>query len=217
MSISSTRSALRILIVLMVAFTLGGCNGGKNGPRTTGFLSDYSKLENASDSSMRYHAPRETIARYRAFIVDPVEVRFTPTDKSKVTPDDLEHIAAYFRGKVIDVLSEDYQIVSQPGPNVARFRIALTDVSDSTWWLNVHPGTRLTGAGAGGAGVEGELVDSQTGEQLAALVETQAGSRIGFDGLSKVGDAKAVIDDWAKRVHKRLEEARAGGAARVDN
>jgi hypothetical protein len=210
MAISALNGFGRGLIVLTVAITLTGCGSGSNKLRSTNFLSDYSKLERVSDSSMQYRAPRPVIARYQGFIVEPVEVRFKPTSNSKITPEDLEHIAAYFRGKLIEVLSKDFQIVSQPGANIARFRIALTDVSDSTWWLNLHPGTRLTGAGAGGASVEGELVDSLTGEQLAALVETQAGPRIGFDGLSKVGDAKAVIDAWAERVHKRLREARGG-------
>jgi hypothetical protein len=50
------------------------------------------------------------------------------------------------------------------------------------------------------------LVDSQTGEQIGAPVESQKGSRISLEGLKKWGDAKAFMDEWAKRFRKRLDE-----------
>jgi hypothetical protein len=38
------------------------------------------------------------------------------------------------------------------------------------------------------------------------VVQSQQGNRLTFDGLSQWGDAKGVIDDWAKRFRKRLDE-----------
>ena len=86
-------------------------------------------------------------------------------------------------------------------------RIALTDVQKSTWWANLHPGTKLTGAGTGQAAMEGELLDSVTGEQIAALVESQRGSQFELDTFSEYDDARDVMDDWASRFRQRLDEA----------
>jgi hypothetical protein len=198
--------ASTLLTAAMIAGA--GCASSGGAARTTGFLSDYSRLTRVSDSSMRYQGAPSEVSGYRAFIVDPVEVRFTPKPGSDLKAEDLEHIAAYFRGALIEALSDPYEVVSTPGPGVARFRIAITDIEGSTWWLNVSPVTRATGTGAGSASVEAELVDSVSGEQLAALVETQGGSRIGFDGLTRMGDAKAIIDRWVKRIRTRLDELR---------
>ena len=56
------------------------------------------------------------------------------------------------------------------------------------------------------ATLEVEIVDSLSNKQLAALVESQLGERLSFEGVSKWGDAKAVMDRWANRFRKRLDE-----------
>jgi hypothetical protein len=64
------------------------------------------------------------------------------------------------------------------------------------------------GTGLGGASMEFEVLDSQTGVQIGAAIESQLGNRLSLKGMSKWGDAKAVMDDWAKRLRARLDEAR---------
>ena len=49
---------------------------------------------------------------------------------------------------------------------------------------------------------------SVTGEQIGAVVESKKGSRIPFANLGDWDAAKQVINDWAKRLQKRPEEAR---------
>lgn len=69
------------------------------------------------------------------------------------------------------------------------------------------PQTRLIGAGLGGASMEAEMVDSQTGRQIGAVVESQLGKRLSMAGIRTWGDAKQVMDDWAKKLKKRLDDA----------
>lgn len=58
---------------------------------------------------------------------------------------------------------------------------------------------KMTGAGLGGAAMEAEAVDLLSKERLAALVDSQSGSRLGFTaGLTSLGHAKEVMDGWAK-------------------
>jgi len=77
--------------------------------------------------------------------------------------------------------------------------------------LNIHPGTKLTGAGLDGASMEAEALDSVTMELIAAVVETQKGSRLSMSaGLSKFGHAKEVMKGWVERFVKRLDAANSG-------
>jgi hypothetical protein len=73
--------------------------------------------------------------------------------------------------------------------------------------MNVLPQAKLTGLGIGGASMEAELLDSQTGEQIGAIIEGRKGSQVSLAGLKEWGDAKAIMDDWAKGFRKRLDEA----------
>ena len=55
--------------------------------------------------------------------------------------------------------------------------------------------------------MEGELLDSLTGAQIAAVVQAGKGSRMSFAGMARDGDARTVIDGWVVRFLQRLDEA----------
>ena len=63
----------RLCLLAVVGTVLTGCS---TPPPTTGFLSDYSRLEVVDGSKMRYISPR--LSEYDAFIIDPVEIRTSP-------------------------------------------------------------------------------------------------------------------------------------------
>ena len=192
-------------VLLFAALLVGGCGSKKL--VTTGFLSDYSRLEAKSGTSMRYIKPG-ALRNYSKFIVDPVAIHFHSRAKGKKTKsEDLRTLQKYMYDAVVKSLSSGYQVAYRPGPGVARLRIALTDVKKSSPVLNAIPQTKLVGLGLGSASMEAEMVDSQTGEQIGAVVESQVGKRLSLKGLSTWGDAKAVMDDWAKRLRKRIDEA----------
>ncbi|MHC4215556.1 MAG: DUF3313 family protein, partial [Planctomycetota bacterium] len=66
------------------------------------------------------------------------------------------------------------------------------------------PTAKVVGAGIGGASMEAEIVDSMTGEQIGAVVESKKGSKMPFANLGEWDAAKQVIDDWAKRLKDNL-------------
>lgn len=206
---------INILLVCIVGFVSihTGCSAAKS--EKTGFLDDYSKLESYSDTSFRYVPDKSALAGYDTFIVDPVITFFHAKSeagkkqkKGKLDEQDISDLKNYMHDAILKALSEDYNIAYQPGPGVARLRIALTDLKNSSTLQNILPATKLIGSGLGGASLEAELLDSQTGSQIGAIVESQLGSRLSLEGLSKWGDAKAVMDDWAKRLKQRLDESR---------
>ena len=164
---------------------------------STGFLSDYSKLQPISQTSYRYVNPNKSIGKYGRFIIDNVEVIFDPMTKAKVGNwDDIEKLRAYMKRTVIDTLEPRYTAVERySGPGVARVRIALTDIEYSAPFKLAK------------VSMEVEVIDSQTEEQIVALVESQK-KGVPFYGYDQWSGAKSIMDDWAKRFYNRLEESR---------
>jgi hypothetical protein len=178
-------------------------------PETTGFLTDYSKLQAQSDVSSRYLAPGNRLGSYSKFIIDPVAIHFHTRSKAaeKLKEEDLRDLKNYMHEALVKAIEDRYEVVFRPGPGVARLRAALTDLKKSGIVQNVLPIGKAIGSGLGGASLEAELLDSQTGEQIAALVESQLGERLSLDGYSTWGDAKAIMDRWGKLFRERLDEA----------
>jgi hypothetical protein len=203
-----------VLIVLMSVVLAGICGCGQKTPATTGFLSDYSNLKSVSDDSFRY-LDKAAFSKCNAFIVDPVTVHFKEGSEAikaksegKVTEKDLMDLTNYFHDALVKSISEaGYTVAYQPGPGVARIRAAITDLKETSA-LNMLPQASLLGVGVGGMAMEAEFVDSQTGKQIAAVVETQKGGRIPFSNLGEWGTAKGIMDGWAKRLKERLDEGK---------
>ena len=199
----------RVLICLAVAsvcLALCGCRAQK--PKTVGFLSDYSKLSAMSDVSFKYFPPGNPRARYSKFIIDPVEIRFYDESKgAKMKEKDLDVLTTYMRDALVTAFGDEYEVVYAPGPGVGQIRMALTNLKKSKIPLNIMPIGKILGSGLGGTTLEAEMVDSQTGEQIGAIVESQLGNRLSLAGYTTWGDAKAVMNQWAKRFRQRLDGA----------
>lgn len=195
-------------LALFAIFAIGAC-ATIDEPEQTGFLSDYSKLERDSDNQWLYSQAKT--AEYSKFRIEPVAVLIEPEGEAKFTPEEIEELKAHFIDKMTAALTKDngYEVVSEPGPGVASFRLAITEIDASIAALNITIYTKVSGAGLGGIAAEGEIVDSVTGEQLAAAIRWGAGSRVMRAGLSKLGDAKLVIDKWAADIRKRIDQAHA--------
>ena len=200
------KTSLLMLLAIAVMAVQYGCTAQR--AQKTGFLSDYSRLEAQSDVSSRYLAPNNRLASYSKFIIDPVVIHFHTRSKAKgkLKEEDLRDLKNYMHDALVKAIEDRYDIVYQPGHGVARLRSALTDLKKSGIVQNVLPISKAVGSGLGGASLEAELLDSQTGEQIGAIVESQLGKRLSLDGYSTWGDAKAVMDGWAKRFRKRLDE-----------
>jgi hypothetical protein len=190
------------LVVIVIPVLLTGCASAP--PPRTGFISDYSKLKKIDEGQMRYIAPQ--LRDYDAYIVAAVEMR---AKNENIKPEQRAEVAKYMHSALIKVLTDGgYKIAAQPGPKVARLRVAITDIQEAKWYMNVHPGTKLTGAGRAGASMESEVVDSVTGVQLAAAIRSGKGKEFELNPFETINDVKNVIDQWAKSAGDRLKELR---------
>ncbi len=183
---------------MVVVAALMGCESQPplTGIPSTGFLSDYSRLESISDISHRYINPKYNLGNYSKFIVDHVEVLFPYGQEANVKDwDELEKLRAYMRSAIVSAIWSNYKVVSQPGPGTARIRIALTNVKSASILQ------------LGGVSMEAEIIDTQTGEQIAALIDSRKkGGPLGE--YYKWENAKAIMDEWAAQFYRRLRKAR---------
>lgn len=203
---TSFRPAFAALAGVFSGLALGGC-ASRPAPTSTGFLSDYSTLQSVTQSHSGSVSPR--LGEYSAFLIEPVQVL---VENDALTPEEQTTAAEYIHATAVRVIeSEGLALAERPGPGVARVRLALTAVSKSVPWQKIHPGARFAGAGTGGAAMEGEVVDSLTGEQLAAVVRADSGNQFNLTAFSTLDDVKGAVDKWAAAVAAEIREGRAGG------
>lgn len=187
--------------------------------QTSGFLGDYSQLQNNPDypAYLIYINPNAQWTKYSAIMIDSVSLWGSAEN---VSEQDRQMLAGMAYNALYDALSKSFDIVDAPGPNVIRLRAALSEAKGSKVALNVVtsviPQLRVlstvggmaadTAVLVGEASAEIEVVDSVTGERLAAGVDRQTGTKALIRGhkFSKWGDVKDACDYWAGRVHKFL-------------
>jgi hypothetical protein len=200
-------SAITVKALLTGLFVLAGCAAPVSQQEQSGFLSDYSKLELLEDGRIIYASER--IVEYESFIIDPIAILFErDEDYDEFADKEIEQFREYVVKELTEQLTkgDQYSVVSEPGPGVGRFRFGLTDVDDTIGVLNLSIYTKITGLGLGGLAVEGELVDSVTGEQLMAAIRWGSGSRVMRAGLTHMGDAKIAVDKWARDLRRIFDE-----------
>lgn len=193
----------------------------ERGVPPSGFLGDYSELErHPEDKDMLLYRVRDgVLADYDRFLIDPVLVYFHPEAKGVgVDPRKLAELAEVAENALYEQLVKGgYEVVSEPGPGVARIRVAITDVNVAQPGANVALKAAATAAGGvgvlvpsvdvGGATMEVEILDAETGERLVAVVDADRGRRFfNLRSLKKMGDAKAAFNRWAKTLRKKLDQ-----------
>ena len=195
------------VISLALCIFMTACASEK--AKQSGFLKNYEQLkpDPAVDGALRYVDPKAYT--YKKFMIDPIAVYFASNAKgSGIDPEKLTELTRYFRSELTKQLNKNNRVVKNKGKGVARIRLAITDVEETDPLLNIHPAMKMTGAGLGGASMEGEIMDSVSGRRLGAIVETRSGDRMTFSaGFSRLGHAKQVIDYWINRFVTNLDKA----------
>jgi hypothetical protein len=217
--------------LLLIGFTAQAQDSSKpqesESKEVSGFLGDYSGLypDPKNGDLLIYEKSKDVLKNYRKFIIDPVTVYLLPGAENRgIDPDDLDRLARYFKDAITDQLLESgYEVVTEPGPGVLELEIAITNVEPTGGKKNAAlkagatavsvatvPGVSLLvpRLSIGRAGIEGDMIDSVSGERMVAFV-TGKGGRRWFSGLNaykKWGDIEAAFRSWAKNFRKRLDE-----------
>ncbi len=225
-------SSLSVLLILSVS--VSGCATTQQARRveTSGFLEDYSQLQEGKpgEALLVYINPGADFSAYDKVLLDDVTVwRAVDSHLGETPEDEIDELALGLHEAMAENLKEDYEIVHRAGPGTLRVRVAITEAAES--WVvmdtltTVVPHSRLisgikklatgTHSFVGKASIEGEILDAQSGERLAAAVDRRAGGK-SFQGLmSSWDDVKEACRFWAGRLRDRLraERGKADGTA----
>ena len=149
------------------------------------------------------------VENYNKVTISAVEVTFDPASKDiEANPQEVQMLKDYMSKALVKQLSGRYTVVEEPGPGVMRLKVTITDVKKGEPLMHLHWATKLLGLGLGGAAMQGTLEDSTTGESLGFAFISKRGTFFQLtEGLTKWGEAKAVMDEWAKEFKKKLDEA----------
>jgi hypothetical protein len=201
----------------------------KRGVPTSGFLKDYSQLrEGKGDEALMVYLNKSVNFHvYDSILIDPVAIIVSEdSDMAKVSAEDRQKMANYFYAVLEQDLSKNYIIASKPGSLTMRLRVALTDIKSSQVVMDtlstilpiglavdmISYAATGTHTYVGGANAEMELLDSVTGQRLAAAVDGRSGRKITgqFDKFSQWKDVKDACDFWAQRIALRLDDLSKG-------
>jgi hypothetical protein len=196
----------------------------KAGQEYAGFLKDYSRLApnpnlDGNVKTFSQANAQNSLRNYIAVIVDPVEVYLASNADDANLPEKTRAAAAnYFRAALTQAVFDAFPVVDQPGPLVLRLRAALIGVEDGKAIAAADRPKQQEdvierAADIANVGVEMELVDSATGEQIAAMVDREPlgqGAIVASRNISrddKSAEARAAFDEWASRVRIFLNRA----------
>ncbi len=209
----------KVLTLLMGVLFLAGCATAS--PKTN-FLGEYYKnLEPGPEggAKLRWVKPGVDLKKYKRFTVEYVLFALAEDSESKViNGDEMKKLGDASTLAIIDALKDKYPIVSEPGPDVLRFRFAIVDLKQSrpvqsavTSVIPIGLGISLikkgatdSWSGSGSTTCQFMVIDSSTNEVIAVAEDEY---KAGFtERFTKWGSAEEAFKYWGKRIRKILDE-----------
>lgn len=189
---------LAFALALTVPVTLVGCAAPE--PAPSGFLLDVEQLEPAPSGALVYRRSGFSLADYDSILLEPVQIFCgSSSNFDRVDPLELKRLARSFEDAIQRELESTYSFVGTIGPRVMRLRLAITNVEvrrrpirDALDTLSKDVGFHLSDVS-----MEGEILDSRSGERLAAFVDRQR---------SRQSEGASAFEFWAARLRERMDE-----------
>ena len=162
---------------------------------------------------MVYEKPGLDLSSYKKVMIDHVVIYLNPESEAQaIQPEQMTKLSDHFHKALIASLEDQYQITDQPGPDVMRIRAAISDVepghpvagtmsSIMPIGIVISSATKATtdsNVGVGRAAMEIELVDSVSGDRLAAAVDRREGGK--QVGSGKWDDVEEAFEHWAEKL-----------------
>jgi len=213
-----------------IALAIAGCATTESAPnaKMSGFLGDYSQFHPGKSGQAKYVYRDLSVdfSKYNKVILDPVQLWAAEGEDStlsSLSKEDQQLLVNYLYVALSDALKRDYTIVNEPGPDVMRIKCAITEARASSpvkevlssvtpYGLGISYAKKVvlgTHSGEGIVSVEGEVLDSVTGQRLAAVVDRRAGTKSLSAKYTRWGDVQDAFNFWARRMQTNLALLRA--------
>ena len=192
----------------------------------SGFLGNktvYDRLKHSAGGGAKFRWFKHGVdfKKYNKFMVDSV-IFYLANDAeyAGIDPQDMKELADSFNKELVSAFQGKYPIVAEPGSDVARIRIAITNIKPSKPRLSavtsiVPVGLAVslikketTGGWTGSGEMCAELmvIDSSTNDAIAMAVDQRKAE---FEQrFSKWGSANDTFKLWSERIVKFMDYAK---------
>ena len=211
-----------VAVVIGVVFSFSTAFAGD--PPFSGFLgssSEYQKLMAGPEggAKLRWIKPGADFKKYDKFMVDSVIFYLSKESENQgIDPEVMKEMSDSFNKELVAAFKDKYPIVSEPGPDVMRIRIAITNVKQSRPGISaitsvvpvgivvstVKRGATGGWAGSGETAAEFMALDSTTNDVLVMGVDQQQAAFA--SRFSKYGSANDAFKFWSERIVKFIDE-----------
>jgi hypothetical protein len=175
---------------------------------------------------LAYVRPGATLAGYHSVELAPVFVAFAknwdptvPGGPWKLSPNQRETIRTRIAKLVHDAFVKQLQgrdgfpVVTQSGPDVLLVKLAVINVYvTNPAIMTAGPSATFSSAAPGQATLYAEFFDSETGQILGRVLDTQVAQNNGgmwlSNSVTNYAAGQQVADQWAKILRDRLDLAR---------
>ena len=214
-----------ILSLIMGMMVVTSC--ASNAPPNTGFLGAYyQKLTPAPKNgvaTLRWLKPGVDFTKYKKVMVDYIVFALAEDSEYKaISGNEMKELGDAASLSLVNTVNKRHPVVSEPGPDVCRLRMAIVGLKQSEPVLSgistvipvglgisvIKKGTTGAWSGAGATQAEAMLIDSLTNEVIAAgYLEYEAGFTERF---TKWGSVEDAFEYWAETGLKALDVLQIG-------
>lgn len=212
-------------VVTAAALLLAGCAASQQARdvQESGFLGqDYERLRPGEEGEalLVYRNPEADWAKYDKIKLDPVTIWVGEgSEFEDFSQPERQELADTLYTMINEELSQDFQMVDQPGPGVLQIQVAITDAQASNPTMDtistVVPQALLLSQAkglvtgkpgfVGEASAEVKVTDGQTGELVAAGVDRRVGGKsVSGAPTDSWDDVREAYRYWAKQLRYRL-------------
>jgi len=217
-------NTIKVVITVIIGFALAASAGFAGEPKYSGFLGDlYKDLQPGPEdgAKMRWMKPGVMFGKYDRFMVDSVIFFFADDSEYKgIDPNEMKELADKFNQAIVAAFKDKYPIVTEPGPDVARIRIAITGVKANKPGVSavssilpiglafslVKKGATGSYSGSGTTSAELEILDTTTNQPIVAAVDEQSASF--GDRFKKWESAEEAFKFWAQHIVAFIDNTR---------
>jgi hypothetical protein len=177
-----------------------------------------SRLVPSDSGSRLYINPNVDLRRYTRVMVEPVQLWLVP-GHAALSTEQRQVVANAFYAALREELGRDLQLVERPGPGTMVIGTAIREAREGgnpvlSTVSTFVPVTRLAREGAnlmtgsdpmvGGAAAEMKITDSETGQLLAAAIDSRDATAGARARTSSWDDVQFVVRYWAAQTAFRL-------------
>lgn len=214
----------KITLTFLFCTLILGCSNRLQVPDSkSGFLEDYHLFKpNPYNENSWVRTSRgfklNDLSNYQAIAVAPIEVWLKSNTPYQIKDENKQQrLTAYFEQQIKAKVGDKFQIVPPGTKKSLLVKIAITNIEERApemEALDILPFRIVMNAGEsayllatdqkaiiGNASIEAELVDSDSGKGLVAIIVNNTSGEINVaDNETNIDSIKAIVDDWVNKL-----------------